>query len=224
MKCVQRLGILGVTTLQLLFSACVGNREVSAQSGTDMSPAADTSLFAAAVRAIYDGPVEGFLRVDPRPLRADPKLVTLNSALARAVPDRVTASSSPLAEVPAEVIRRRSEVLERLGVRQTDALDRPACAGLVPWDRRPSIREGCPKEGQIKVAILGVPRPGGAYPPSSLDEREEGLRQGYWTVRVIEKLLGPQGATSTTSDFVFEENADGTGWRLVKRVGLLWTD
>ncbi len=208
--------------LSIVVGACsAGYPDSAPAQGSSQRVRGDTALFAAAIQAIYDGPDRDFLRVDPRPLKADPEIVTLNSSLAKIVPDRVGADSTPLAHVSSEVVRRRLEVLRRLDVKRADALNRPPCAGtMVPWDRRPSIREGCPEEGQIKIAILGLPRPGGAYWSQSVDKREEGLRKGHWSVRVLEWVLGPEGSIGTASDFVFERTSDNTAWKLVERVPL----
>jgi hypothetical protein len=208
---IQPLGILRLPTTiflsVLLVSASYSPLPAQSHPGTEVAP--DTALFSTVVRAIYSGPAEDFLRVDPRPLKADPRAMA--------------ARRDNLANVPAAVLESRSEVLRRLGVPIMDAINTPACAGtLVPPERKEV--HGCPTGRQIKVAIVGLPRFGGAYAGGSVDEREQGARQGHWSVRVIEHLMGPNGSSQTISDYVVQRGDGGRGWKLVKKRGLEVSD
>jgi hypothetical protein len=208
---IQPFGLLRVATA-VVWSVVLGFVSYSpllAQSHLGAEVASDTALFSSVVRAIYSGPAEDFLRVDPRPLKADPRVMA--------------ARRDNLADVPGAVLESRSAVLRRLGVPIMDAIDTPACAGaLVPPEGRDV--QGCPRDRQIKVAIVGLPRFGGAYAGGSVDEREQGARQGHWLVRVIEHLMGPKGSSQTISDYVFKRELNGRGWTLVKKRGLEVSD
>jgi hypothetical protein len=135
----------------------------------------------------------------------------------------MVAKSQNLAEVPPSVVQSRSEVLRRLGVPEVDAVNMPGCAGaLVPPEFRPP-GQNCPSK-PILVAILGLPRPGGAYAPRYVDERDEGARRGYWSIRVIQSFMGPKGSSETIYDYVVQRGDGGRGWKLVKKHGLVVTD
>lgn len=192
----------------LVVSGCAAiPPRLSAQPQSSVELASDTALFATLVREIYSGP-EDYLRVDPRPLQTDPTVMV--------------ARSQNLAEVPPSVVQSRSEVLRRIGVPEVDAVNMPSCAGaLVPLEFRPP-GQTCPSK-PILVAILGLPRPGGAYAPGYVDEREEGAKQGYWSIRVIERSMDPKGSSTTISDYVVQLD-DEKGWKLVKKHGLLAVD
>jgi hypothetical protein len=176
--------------------------------GIDSSvPAADTSLFEAVVKAIDPDPSRG-VRIDPRPLEADPEAVR---------------ATGHLADVPEALIEQRRAVLLRLGVAEVDYLGLGPCAGtMVPPGSGNADRTGCPARREF-VAITGLPRPGGAYwSMSPIDEREEGRKQGYWAVRVLMQTRDPDGASGSAWDYVFRK-AHG-GWELVKKQSLLSVD
>jgi hypothetical protein len=160
------------------------------------------------------------VRVDPRPLKADPSIVELAPSVARAAPDLVSVVQEPLADVPPEVVAARSRVLERLGIAAADMYTYAACPGMLetPPDQLQSRRPhaSCPGEA-FSSAVLGLPRPGGAYLPSSrIDERRQDGRR-FWSVRVLTRHLEPVGASFVASDAVVERTPDGA-WRVVKMV------
>jgi hypothetical protein len=67
------------------------------------------------------------------------------------------------------------------------------------------------------VAIVGLPRPGGAYAPFvKIDEREEGARLGHWVARAIEDHYTPEGWFREVSDYVVARRSKGKGWQVVK--------
>lgn len=185
--------------------------------------AADTTLFAAVLRHIVEGSGGKAVRVDPRPLHADPAIVELTRSVAHAVPGRVTTRDNPLASVPRRTVARRSRSIARLGLREADAFSYPGCPGILlsaPVLNRPQprARGECPPE-EFAAVILGIPRSGGAYWPRNLDQRAE-TRPGAWTVRVITRDLGPSGASLTADDYVAERDESGS-WRITKVVSLL---
>lgn len=149
------------------------------------------------------------MHVDPRPLKADPAILDARPEL--------------LADVPASVLQSRSEVLRRLGVPEADATEPRKCPGALVVGTNVD-RTGCPRNTAILVAILGLPRFGGAYLPqsSALDERESGAKQGHWSVRVVETFVTPEASSTKVSDYVMERT--GKGWGLVKKEPWLWID
>ncbi len=175
------------------------------------------------VRTAYHASV----RVDPRPLRADPTIVELTPALAQVVPEYVSTRTDPLAPVAPTDLARRVRVLEGLGLRQADISGYPRCPGLllsgppeIRQDGRPVTR--CPPD-EFKVVIVGLPRLGGAYWPGSGVDRRAEAPDGAWTLRVIERHLTPFGFSGAADDFVAHRDPQGR-WRILMRVGLLVTD
>lgn len=138
------------------------------------------TLFAAVVRAVRDS-LEEPIRVDPRPLQG-----TAESLL----------SVMPLQLAPAhpEILRRRSAVLGRLGIQQTNALEYEKCLfdnGLAippsvapppsPEERRERRRKHwlCEPKEQYKAIVVSLPRR--SEPPSANPNTHERWR----TVRVL---------------------------------------
>jgi hypothetical protein len=167
----------------------------------------DLSIFSAVVEAISAAP-ERPLLVDPRPLEGEPG-VTWPAA-------------TNLAEVSPEVVEARSAVLARLRITATDAITPRLCTGSVRILREqpgtdPKLRSECPADGRFRVAIVGLPRSGGAYAPFvKIDEREEGTRLGHWVARAIEDHYTPEGWFREVSDYVVERRPKGKGWQVVK--------
>jgi len=184
---------------------------------------ADTTLFAAVVHFLEDDPTGAPLRVDPRPLRPDPALVTLHDVTV--VPERVDpeVQARPFADVDAAVVARRSELIERLGRLETDALADARCPGvLVPpgpavAERR---RRHCPTEGSYRSAALALPRPGPPYWPGNVDERARYAGVDVVSVRVIIRHLSEAGSSERSMDYVFAFTSEDDV-RYLKRTELL---
>lgn len=130
--------------------------------------------------------------------------MTLNHGVLEVIPlDSV--NRNPLAQAHTEILRRRVQALNRLGVEETDAFAGPKCPGvMVP---PPVDRSGCPKES-MRLAILGLPRPGGAYRhrQQSAEAQEEERAKGLWTVRVLTHDVYPQGSNWVAADYVIERD------------------
>lgn len=174
----------------------------------------DTALFAAVVRAIGNLGAREPVRIDPRPLAADPRITTVRP--------------EALADVPEEVVELRAAVLERMGIDQTDAVEDANCPGLMP---PPGPKPGCPQDESYHSVITGLPRPGGAHWPDAavaggyvkvpdVDEREPGLSLGYWSMRVITKSQFPNGGPGSAWDYVFGWDRESGEWQLVEKVPL----
>jgi hypothetical protein len=184
---------------------------------------ADTTLFAAVVHFLEDDPSGAPLRVDPRPLRPDPRLVTLHDLTV--VPELVdtVAQVRPFAEVDEAVVARRSELIERLGRLQTDAVVDARCPGvLLPTgtavvERR---RRHCPTEGSYRSAALALPRPGAPYWPGNVDERPRYEGVDVVSVRVIVRHLSAAGSVERSMDYVFAYTSEHDV-RYLKRTDLL---
>ncbi len=197
--------------------------------------AASDTLFAEVVRASAAASASP-IRVDPRPLRtgmdakggewlggrADANDLALDSAgVAELVPlDMIKPDSASLANVPDEMVRQRSRVLSRMGLVETDAMEDSRCPGIMLPPGRKRDLTACPVAGQFTSVMLSMPRPGGAYWPGVVDEREEGRRQGHWTIRVVERSMEPRGSSTVVVDYVVEPKLDRHGWVVVKRVPL----
>src|ERR1043166_3827051 len=82
----------------------------------ELGDSTDTALFESVLRVLLRDSSHGELRVDPRPLRNDARLVTLHGI--DMIPDRVEPGLSRL--VPGEasdsVARTRRDVMRRLGI------------------------------------------------------------------------------------------------------------
>lgn len=93
-----------------------------------------------------------------------------------------------------------------------------SCPGMleVPPDLRETGKPhpACPAQAYT-VAILGLPRRGGAY---SIDERQQG-GDDIWSVRVIQRHLEPTGVNMVASDVVVERTSV-SGWKVMKVVPL----
>lgn len=165
--------------------------------------APDTSLFAAAVRAVRDGefrPPLTDVAVDPRPLLADS---TLSLADVRA---------GALADAPAETERRRA-VLQAAGIEEEDAVRDAKCV-LAPGNgtppppdpNRPSPpprpRTACNRP--FRTLAFSLPRPAGE------DERSPRITEGRQVIRAF--LLFTSGYF--VYDLTFEPLLGG-GWKRV---------
>lgn len=212
-----------VAAVTILSASCSGASYRGPEQGgptAAISPT-DTAHFAAVVRALSEQTQreKSRLKVDPRPLRADPEIMTLNRHVLEVAPlDPV--NQNPLAPAHGEILRRRVQVLNRLGAEQTDAFAGPRCPGvLVPPEM--ADRSGCPKE-RMRLAILGLPRPGGAYRhrQQSAEAQEEERAKGLWAVRVLSHALYPEGSNWVAADYVIQRDPSTRAWRVVDVVML----
>jgi hypothetical protein len=189
-----------------------GGAPTPSSSALDLS--SDITLFAAVVTRMAADSRGVPLRGDPRPLRPDPAIVELAPSIALAAPDLVAAVPQVLAPVSRRVVRRRSAALARLGVSEGNVFAFGVCpAVLLPPDLRESRgrREECPAD-EFVVAIIGIPRPGGAYWPGSHVDNQAQAAEGVWSTRVIQRHLSPAGSSATASDSVAQRAAEGR-WR-----------
>lgn len=207
----------------LLLMQPAANRAV-AQRRTEGTLQMDTSLFTAVVRYMHSAPGGYSLRVDPRPLRPDPSLVELAPSVSVAAPDLVTTPLDPLEPIPARVVARRSRAIARLRLGEADVFRHPRCPSLLvsgPPELNPN-REPLPECPAIshRVAILAIPRPGGAHLPGVRSAQQPEHQAGVWSVRVIQRDLTPFGASASASDYVVARGANGR-WRVIQVVPLV---
>ena len=173
----------------------------------------DHELFPLVIKALSDS-TTGELRVDPRPLNPDPRLVVLEQSLADVAPTAVTSPNGPLLEVDEALIKRRTEVLATLGVLIGDALSDNLCSGamVAPSPGTDHAKKtNCPPT-EYRSAVVALPRQGGVFWPGNVDERDRNDGD-VWSVRVITQDVGPTGKVAVTIDYVFIRK--GT-WRLVE--------
>jgi hypothetical protein len=216
----------GIVALTIIACTTPSRRQGDAPRPARHS-APDTSLLAAVLARLVEEGGRVPLRVDPRPLRPDPAIVELAPSLAQIVPEHVTTRADPLAPVEPAHLSSRARLIERLGLRREDAYSYPRCPGILklgPPEIRPDPRPlaGCPAD-TFRVAILALPRRGGAYWPGSRIDERAGTPDGVWTVRVIERRLTPFGSSGSASDYVAQRDSHAS-WRILRRVGLLVTD
>jgi hypothetical protein len=164
----------------------------------------DSSIFAAVARQLADS-FGVSLRIDPRPLNADPQITLVD----------MTSDYAPATEAQ---IDGRVATLRRIGAAETRAPVAGGCPGaLVPMDDRdPGNPKSkfCPKQLERLVAVA-LPRAGGAYHPhTNHDERTSGSLLGYVAVRIIVVTRSPAGASTVSADMVFRRTY--SGWELVK--------
>jgi hypothetical protein len=173
--------------------------------------ASDTVLFSAVVQAIRESkpqPWPVILQVDPRPLKID------TQAGSDIRPEIIAA-------LPTAVLDMRAAILNNLGVAQVDAFTSRACASWAvvvfsPPERRSDLIRDCPVEGQLVVAMIGLPRFGHAPWSRSTADWEEEARLGHWSVLVIEQHFGPAGGARLDYAYIFKRSTDGRDWQFVK--------
>ena len=206
---------IGHALCSVVLAACVTSvPRASAVPGLHAAPG-DTALLAAVIRAQQE-------RAGPhQPLGVDPRPLVLGLGLP---PERTEITQGAVSEEPANLVRERALLLERLRVTRTDAVDDYRCqgtAGLLPPPpsdsaAEPAVVRGpgpCSAKGAFVSLVFGLPRPGGAYyPPANIDERAEGEAKGYWTVRMVH--ISPSGFG--IYDMVLGRNVNGTGWQPVE--------
>lgn len=190
-------------------------------TSADAMARTDSAIFSALLVAIRQERVPRDIRVDPRPLRRDPALVTFHDF--SAAPDLVLpeAQLRPLADVDSSIIGMRKQLLTAVGVGETDAFRDAQCPGGLapPTDSIVAQRKRLCPNTQYRSHIASLPRPGGAYWPGNVDERGKYEGRDVMTVRVISRVVGPTGSVESSADYVFT-HADG-GWQYMKRKALL---
>jgi len=198
--------------LCLVAAGCAG----AVRSGTAGSP--EPEIFAAVAARLRADAAGVPLRIDPRPLSADPALVELTPQLSAAAPDLVRAPRPVLAPVSSAVTERRRRILLQLGITAGEVPTRAECpGGLVPPGQPAVQRPGCPAADTVEAAVA-LSRAGGAYLPGSrTDERGD---RAHRSVRVIRRELRPSGATQAAYDFVLSRDA-AAGWRVSRVVVLV---
>ena len=200
-----------IILLLVLAPACSGLR---AQRDTADRTTSDLELFEAVLRHMLADSIRPELRVDPRPLRDDPRLVSLHRV--DVIPERwhPDAASAPLANASAELIDARIRVLTRLRIGHTDAIRDARCPGIMtlsPQDDSLKLAF-CPRADHRSV-IVGLARAGGPYWPGNIDERRKYGDTTAFSVRVIQRNVGPRGSVELSSDYVFIKIA-GSQWQL----------
>jgi hypothetical protein len=220
LACVTSLLICATTALT---TACSQRRPAASAFSDQAAEEIDAPLFEAVLRQIQAAPYRSTVRVDPRPLKNDPALVTLHR-IYEIIPERVSpgAHATLLADVGPDVLFARNDVLDKMELAQTDAWQDAKCHGvLVPPDpKAPNAKKpGCPQDDYLSV-LVALPRTGGAYWPENFDERPKYRKRNVRTVRVIERSVGPDGSVEASADYVFEWGS-GSAWRFIKRRALL---
>jgi hypothetical protein len=170
----------------------------------------DSVSFAAVIRVMARGPGQPIM-VDPRPLKADPRIVSLLELPDVSPTDLpVIGSETSLLASRNEAVAIRSRVLSTLSVAEADVSRHRRCPGvLVPLDSAElqRKRELCPAE-QSLIVVVALPRDGG--PGLSAVAAPDSGRSRLVSVRVIARSVGPKGAAESASDYVFERSVDGT--------------
>lgn len=187
----------------------------SARQSTDA--ASDGQLLSAILKAakLQAGRLE--LRVDPRPLKADSTLTSVQ-------PEGIAAVSP-------SVVHLRTGVIRGSGLQPVDARivnQNSNCPGVLVIGQPDSLgvsnaHAGCPGK-QFAVLAIGLPRRGNpALAGREVYDRDsKAAARGYWAARVIQTSLGPVGSSVHASDYVLTKRAGE--WVVVKIVGLMYTE
>jgi len=208
----QGAGVVAAAMLCLLAGGCAGAMRSGSAGGTE------PEIFSAVAARLRADAAGVPLRIDPRPLSADPALVELTPQLSAAAPDLVHTPRPVLATVASAVTERRRRILLQLGIAAGEVPTHPECpGGLVPPGHPAVQRPGCPAADTIEAAVA-LSRAGGAYLPGSGTD-EQGDRE-HRSVRVIRRELRPSGAMQTAYDFVLSRDAV-VGWRVSRVVALV---
>jgi hypothetical protein len=178
-------------------------------------------LFEATLRELQRDTAGGEIRVDPHPLRNSATLVTLHAM--SMISERIEPGSwtSPYADISDVQKSERVAALARLGIAALDGLPNAECPGaLMPptpanEERR---RSHCPPL-VFRAVMVALPRTGGSYWPRNFDEREKYAGRDVCSVRVIVRLLAPNGHVESSADLIFEATA--SGWQFLERRALL---
>jgi hypothetical protein len=201
-------GVAGCASLAPRSDAGAASSERASSAATQVMD--DLELFAAVARAVDSAHAElkPFVEIDPRPLKPDP--------------DVMVPIAASFADVGRAAVEARAGVLRRLGIRQVDAAALPPCPGVLSFTAtEEERRRNCPRDTTLTAAV-GLPRPGGAYFPGGLDEREQGARRGHHAVRVLAIRRMPHGFNGIVYDYVMEKRSGR--WRLVHGRSLVWLE
>ncbi len=224
-SCYPRSILCGSSLLMAFIVAC-SSSVVPGASQTTPSPkpvdSLDVTLFAAVLHKIWLDSSRYDLRIDPRPLRNDPRLVTLRPMDVMA--DRVEPDlwRTPLAEDAAVETQARRALLQQLGVLEADGLKPQSCPGvLVPGtpEAQEQRRRYCP-EKSYQIVMIALPRAGGSYWPNNVDERSKYAEHSIVSVRIIVSALSIAGSVEHSSDYVFAHRGS-SGWQLLEVRSLL---
>ena len=197
---------LARTTALLLCVGLSGHLGCASAVGLQSEPIdtrMDDRLFAAAIRHLEED-IQEEIRVDPRPMRNDPSIVSLHAITV--VPERLMATKlvSVFSAHAGRVREARERVLQDLDVRSTDAVRDARCPGvMVPPSPEVDERKRayCPAQSYSSV-VIALPRAGGPHWPGNVDRRDE-YGDGHYSVRVIVRSVGPKGSSEVASDIVF---------------------
>lgn len=201
----------------MFFMLCGSAPSVLSAQEALTTAASDTALLAEIVRALRSTEGQGLrLMVDVRPLRPD-------SALFEIVQEQFAATSRVDLEA-------RKSALRQLGVDPVDATrvgQSEHCQGIFVGRvsgsaARSDVHSDCPTTPTL-IAAIALPRPtvppphGEVYP---LDQQATAV--GYWAVRVIATQLSRNGSAVRHSDYIMRR--EGSVWRFVKAIGLMWIE
>jgi hypothetical protein len=167
-------------------------------------PSADRSFVVAIVDRVRET-TEVRVDVDPQPL---PDFLEGPGAL----PTRATLDSdSPYAAVRA---------LIETAVRAALPEERDHCLGLVLDDSLGSQHSGCPKNPHV-LLVIGTPRRD-TTDALKLASKGRPVPDSHRYVRVLETEFTPGSRAVSVADYVVEPS--GSGWRVVRRIGLMSFD
>jgi hypothetical protein len=161
--------------------------------------------------------------VEPNVLTNDP---AIGSVEALPVPDAIVSAGSPAAEGgryvrDSALSATRLEVLASMRVKTrsiSEALDCGKRRVGATVDRKVlTSAEQCFGGEEFTVALVAVPREGGAYLPGLVDEPR--AARPSFSVRLITVDVGSRGNTELAQDCVFEWT--GSAWKLVRKRTLL---
>jgi hypothetical protein len=180
----------------------------------------DTDVLSAILKAALSDAGTIDLRVDPRPLIADPTFL-------------YTVQPEAIASVPALVVSRRADVIRAAGLSTVDTAileQARSCPGALVISKPDSLGRidrghvaGCPEE-PFAVLAVGPPRPGDTVLPADqvYDRDAEMAARGYWATRVIRTTLGHGRSSVYAADYVLTKRA--ATWVVIKIVGLMYSE
>lgn len=208
----------------LAFHVQNANGESGSSLTAQTTHAPDSALFGRVVRLLLEDATSTStqLVVDARPLRNDPRIVTLSKKMPLAVPEFVSQVAHADVLVQDSVVTtQRKSTLTRMSVAEGDASRYSSCPGvLVPEtpERTEQKRRHCPAQS-TELAFIAIPRQGGAYWPENFDERGR-VGASAQSVRVIVTSASLHGQNQVSYDFVFGLSTGGA-WELREKKVLL---
>lgn len=227
----SRAGMLTSAVVLVLASAQCGGKSALLDDPVrgDTNGAVDPGKFAAVVEMIAASGA-GNRYVDPRPLRlapvanpdsvlaTDPGPVVRDEIVEALVPSSIVfPDSADLAAVPEAVVAKRQAILTEYDLREVDFFrDQAKCPGILVPPMQGVDRSQCPERSRVLI-ILTVARPGGAYWPGGVDERDEGLVRGHWSILATVRAETQQGVWTNVEEFVVAPKEAGA-WQVVKRI------